>query len=281
MSRIKFSVQHKIYAFALLGVILSFLIYGCTTSNPKKTYSIQERIILDVIDGGRLYDEWWVEAKGAKEPDYDHPLWKFQSTNKLKGGATWRCKECHGWDYMGKDGVYGTGSHKTGFTGVLKSSSRSLEDIESILRGATNPDHDFSSVLDNKSISKLAIFIQKGLIDLRKHINYESKRPVRAQAENGMKLFNNQCKKCHGEKGNQLNFGSEDEKEFIGSVANSNPWEFVHKVRFGQAGTIMPSIREKLHLSDEENRMPSGIETGYKIPDVLDILEYARSLPAE
>ncbi|MDP2935907.1 MAG: hypothetical protein Q8O86_05400, partial [Dehalococcoidia bacterium] len=61
--------------------------------------------------GGKLYDEWWEEAPGATEPKGDQPLWATQTTNTRKGTDTWRCKECHGWDYGGKDGAYGSGSH--------------------------------------------------------------------------------------------------------------------------------------------------------------------------
>jgi len=38
------------------------------------------------------------------------PLWATQSSNTRSGKDTWRCKECHGWDYMGVDGAYGSGS---------------------------------------------------------------------------------------------------------------------------------------------------------------------------
>ncbi|MDP2660197.1 MAG: hypothetical protein Q8R28_05670, partial [Dehalococcoidia bacterium] len=71
-----------------------------------------------VAKGGRLYDTWWKEAPGASAPTGDQPLWATQTTNTRKGTDTWRCKECHGWDYGGKDGAYGSGSHKTGFVGV-------------------------------------------------------------------------------------------------------------------------------------------------------------------
>jgi mono/diheme cytochrome c family protein len=124
-------------------------------------------------------------------------------------------------------------------------------------------------------------FSKKGLIDLTLRIDYEKKRPIIADAKNGMKLFNEKCAKCHNEKGNEMNFGSEDKKEYIGTVANNNPWELTHKVRFGDPGTICPSLRIKLKLSDKDKRMPSGIETGYIMSDVMDILEHARSLPAK
>jgi thiosulfate dehydrogenase len=182
---------------------------------------------------------------------------------------------------MGKDGVYGTGSHKTGFPGVLGIRDMSIKDIESILMGSTNPDHNFANVMDYDAISKLALFLKKGLIDLRSRLDYETKRPKMADAKSGMRLYNDKCAKCHNEKGNGMNFGSEDKKEYIGTVAKNNPWELIHKVRFGEPGAICPSLRIKLKLSDEEKRMPSGIETGYIMSDVHDILEYSRSLPAE
>src|SRR3989304_10438538 len=68
--------------------------------------------------GGQLYDEWWA-VLGTEAPAADQPLWATQTTNTRSGGDTWRCKECHGWDYKGKDGAYGSGSHLTGFFGVM------------------------------------------------------------------------------------------------------------------------------------------------------------------
>src|SRR3990172_490672 len=70
-----------------------------------------------VAKGGRLYDQWWKEA-GVQAPAGNQALWATQTTNTRSGADTWRCKECHGWDYLGKDGAYGSGSHKTGFVGV-------------------------------------------------------------------------------------------------------------------------------------------------------------------
>ena len=77
----------------------------------------------DPIRGGQLYDNW-MATLGAVGPSQDHPLWQSrpdQTSNTRSGAATWRCKECHGWDYMGADGNYATGTHKTGFPGILDS----------------------------------------------------------------------------------------------------------------------------------------------------------------
>jgi len=63
-----------------------------------------------VSRGGQLYDEWW-KVTGAEAPTSSHPVWATQSTNTRTGEDTWRCKECHGWDYLGAEGAYGSGSH--------------------------------------------------------------------------------------------------------------------------------------------------------------------------
>jgi len=64
-----------------------------------------------IAEGGRLYDKWWSELE-LKEPRETHPA--YPTIGKKRDASTWRCKECHGWDYKGKDGAYGKGSHFTG-----------------------------------------------------------------------------------------------------------------------------------------------------------------------
>src|SRR3990172_4994333 len=68
--------------------------------------------------GGKLYDNW-MKTAGVATPAGNSPIWATQTTNKRIGADTWRCKECHGWDYKGKDGAYGGGSHRTGIAGIL------------------------------------------------------------------------------------------------------------------------------------------------------------------
>jgi len=272
----------KVYAVIILITFFLLSMYACNTSFLRSSYFVKEVTIADIIDGGKLYDRWWVETKGIEEPKNDHPLWKLQTTNKRKGSATWRCKECHGWDYKGKDGAYGTGSHKTGFPGIFGARNLSIKDIESILLGSTNPDHDFSNVFEYDSISKLAVFIKQGLVNSEAYIYNARKRSILADIENGKKLYNDKCIKCHDEDGRRTENVYHEKSDSLGSIANNNPWEFVHKVRFGTPGEgIMPSLRVKFKLSDDENQMPSGIDTGYMLFDVMDILEYSRSLPTE
>ncbi len=217
-----------------------------------------------IAAGGRLYDKWWKAVPNVKEPVGDHPMWASQTTNKRKGLDTWRCKECHGWDYRGTDGAYGSGSHKTGFPGVAAVQAKEVTQIKAILKGSTNPKHDFSFALDDTALTNLATFLKYGLVDLVPAIDAKTKKPVKADVARGKQL-SVVCTACHGPEGKKLNFGKPEDPEYVGTVAKENPWEFLHKVRIGQPGSDPP--------------MPTGVEMGWGLQEVLDILAYSQTLP--
>ena len=50
------------------------------------------------------------------------------------------------------------------------------------------------------------------------------------------------CDACHGQDGRTVNFDSPESPVYIGTLANDNPWEFLHKVRFAHPGSPMPSF---------------------------------------
>jgi thiosulfate dehydrogenase len=213
--------------------------------------------------GGRLYDKWWKVA-GVDEPTEDNPVWARQSTNTRSGSTTWRCKECHGWDYMGAFGPYGSGSHFTGFPGVFFAQDKSLEDIVAQISGNLDPEHDFSA-MGEAAITDVATFIKEGQIDMRDYVDYDSKAAIGSDTAKGEELYGSTCTVCHGEDGRLLNFGDADDPEFVGTIATGNPWEFIHKVLFGQPGT----------------NMPVAYDSGWTLQDVVDVLGYAQTLATE
>lgn len=217
------------------------------------------------IHGGLLYDEWW-DHIGVDVPEGDHPLWGTQSTNTRSGADTWRCKECHGWDYLGKDGAYGSGSHATGFPGVFDARTKSADEIVAALKGATNPDHDFSPYMTDEALTNLATFIQ-GLHDYRQYVDYSAKATLGGDPVNGKILFEEEqgCQWCHGSDGAKLNFGSAEEPELVGTIAVDNPQEFLHKALYGQPAS--------------NPRMVAAVERNWTIEQLVDILAYAQSLP--
>lgn len=218
-----------------------------------------------VARGGLLYDTWWKVVPGASEPKSDQALWSLQTTNKRKGSVSWRCKECHGWDYKGKDGAYATGSRRTGFPGVWEGAQKkSVEELAAILRGKPNPKHDFSSVLSPADITDLANFLKNGLVDVIRYVDYKSKKPIGGDAGRGKSQYVI-CGACHGPDGKKLNFGTDKEPEYVGTVAKANPQEFLHKIRVGQPGS--------------QPAMPGARVLGWTIEQMVDVLAYAQTLP--
>ncbi|MEK7848454.1 MAG: c-type cytochrome [Chloroflexota bacterium] len=212
---------------------------------------------------GRLYDNWSGELKVATPPG-NQALWGLQTTNTRTGRDTNRCKECHGWDYKGKGGAYSKGSHYTGFPGVINSASAlSREQLVQIMSSGQDYRHDFRAVLGNLHLGHVVDFLKWGPVNDTLYIDYATKKTIGANATRGKQLYDSTCAACHGSDGKQMNFGSAEAPEFIGTVAADNPWETLHKIRFGQPGTPMPA----------------GVVIGWSTQDALDILAYAQSLP--
>lgn len=241
-----------------LGLII-FLVVGllllsaCAAPEPASPASITR--------GGAMYDKWWKVAEGATEPTENQPLWATQSSNTRSGSTTWRCKECHGWDYKGIEGAYSSGSHKTGFTGVYDTgTTKKVAEILKIMKGGDNADHDFSAVMGDEALQDIANFLTEGLVDNTKYINYQTKEVIGADLTNGKKLYDATCVACHGANGKQIDF---HDGEGVRGVANDNPWETLHKIRFGQPGTAMPA----------------GLTNGWSTQDAVDVLGYSQTLP--
>ncbi len=216
----------------------------------------------DGVRGGALYDRWW-EVIGAEAPTTDHPLWASRpdrASNPRSGADTWRCKECHGWDYQGKDGAYVSGDHRTGIVGVLGTAMTPSE----LLSLLSDPNgHAYASVLGEQDLADLAVFVAEWTIDTREYIAADASfigDPTR-----GAEAFAANCAACHGAQGlNTTVVGGEPGfEDFPGLIADDNPQEFLHKIRFGQPGTAMPPLARSM-------------------PEVLgDLGAFAQTLPWE
>jgi len=211
-----------------------------------------------VAEGGRLYDNW-IAAIGAEDMTTDQPLWATQTTNTRTGNDTWRCKECHGWDYKGVEGRYAEGSHATGFPGVISSAGKTQEEL---LAAMKTGDHDFSSYLNDDQLNALVAFVQQ-VEDMAPYINDD--KTVNGDAANGETLFASNCQACHGEDGKALDFDDGEGVEFVGTIAADNPWEVLNKLQNGQPGEVMTA----------------GRNMDWTFQDLLDILAYIQTLPIE
>ncbi|OQX32548.1 MAG: hypothetical protein B0D87_01425 [Candidatus Sedimenticola endophacoides] len=233
----------KRFHLACLGVLLTLPGFACADSSIE--YSTSR--------GGRLYDKWFKEAD-RPSPKAANPAYPDTGKYKGKKASDWRCKECHGWDYKGRDGIYAKGKHFTGVAGVLGSDA--ADHMQRILRDAN---HGYGeAMLDEHDARDLANFLRHGVIDMAPYIDSTSGDPVDADAARGQVYYETVCANCHG-----LDGKAEDTAPPLGKVARSNPWEVLHKIVNGQPGAEMPSMR------------------AFDMQVSLDLVKYLRTLPAE
>ncbi len=215
-----------------LGLIAHIaIIAGITLAFSSATFAAE--IESSLSRGGQLYDKWFKVIK-AEKPKTTHPAWPAANTKK-KGNTTWRCKSCHGWDYMGKDGAYASGSYKTGIKGINGMKGADPAKIVAIIKDKT---HGFAGMMDEKDFQDLALFVSKGQEDMDKYIDRASKMPKGGDAARGEVYFNTICAQCHAKDGSLP-------KDMDKTLAKQmgNPWEVMHKILEGQPGEQMPALR--------------------------------------
>lgn len=208
-----------------------------------------------VARGGKLYDKWYKVVK-AEAPAKSHPLYRATEKNAKYATdpkANWRCKECHGWDGLGVDGAYGSGSHKTGIKGVNGMAGGDPAAVVALLKA---PAHGYGDKLSDEDLADLANFVVYGQIDLARYVDLETKTS-RGDAAAGKQVYNTACTGCHGADG-KLPTGMAP----LGSLVG-NPQEIMHKLLNGQPGETMPALRAIDHQVS------------------ADLLAYMATLPAQ
>jgi cytochrome c553 len=184
--------------------------------------------------GGRLYDKWWSENKAEKPAD-THPAYPGKN---YKGDATWRCKECHGWDLMGPEGGYAKGKHHTGIKGLRAAAGKQPSAIVAVLRDKT---HGYSAaMLTDADAMDLANFVAKGQVDMTRYVEYPSLKS-KGNAVQGKAYFETICAGCHGTDGKKI-----VDADPLSAVA-SNGAEMMMKVLNGQPKEAMPALRALDH----------------------------------
>ena len=246
---------------------------ACATENQD--FVNANILTADIKRGGQLYDKWWVTASQA-EPMADHAMWADRQTNPQNTtslSGTWRCKECHGWDYKGANGAYAQGSsHYTGFTGIDGASGKAAVSVFCSIWDGTGADQRHAFNTNTTGMTKndvLAItrFItapgDQGLVETNDYIN--SSKVAIGDATAGQTVFTNQAGcgsvSCHGADGDS-NMGG----HLLGELANDNPWEVLHKIRYGHPGSVMPSF-----IADTNNILSTT--------QIKNVLAYAQTLP--
>lgn len=236
--------------------ILGVVVISCAaTVNPTAP---EKAAANSILRGGMLYDNWFATL-GVAKPSATHAMWPASNTKK-KGNVTWRCKSCHGWDYMGADGAYASGSYASGITGIRSFDGGDPAAVVALLRGEV---HGYTqAMIPDAELDNIVAFVTQGQFSLDKYIDRASKKS-NGNAVRGKSFYNSICANCHGADGKTMNFKTADDPEFLGTLANGNPWEAINKIRHGQPDSQMPALGN------------------FPLKDINDILAYAQTLPAE
>jgi thiosulfate dehydrogenase len=230
---------------------------GPTTTVPA------EYVLADPIRGGLLYDRWW-RVNGAPTPAGNHPL--YPAFGQQTGSSTFRCKECHGWDYKGADGAYGDGSHFTGIRGVAGTTlgPRAIFDLLKADPEIVTGGHQMGDFgMTDRDLWDVVKMTLTGVIDTDDDIDPDGL--FVGDPFNGSSGYSDSCSSCHGGDGRALNFGTALTPVYVGTLADENPWEFLHKVRFGHPASPMPS----------------GELLGWSREVAADIGAYSQTLPVQ
>lgn len=209
--------------------------------------------------GGRIYDNWWVALDKPAPVYFTHP--SYPAEGEQSGAETWRCKECHGWDYKGADGVYRKGSHYTGIKGIEGAIGRDEAEIAALMR---DPVHGYTQeMINDAEMARLAAFVSRGQVDMSKYIDLETREIIAGDIDRGREVFQTNCAACHGYDGRQLNWGGPGEDAFVGTESVAAPDEVLNKILNAHPGVWMINLR------------PFGADLA------ADVLAYAATLPQE
>ncbi|PIV77773.1 MAG: hypothetical protein COW54_12905 [Rhodobacteraceae bacterium CG17_big_fil_post_rev_8_21_14_2_50_63_15] len=208
--------------------------------------------------GGRIYDNWW-EALDRDEPEGTNPA--YPASAKQEGAGTWRCKECHGWDYLGAEGIYRKGSHFTGIKGVMGARGLPPEALMATLRDANHP--YTPEMIADEEMLRVAVFLSQGLVDMRSFINYETRKVIAGSGDftRGRAIFQTTCAACHGFDGRALDWGAPGEHNYVGTEAQELPDEVFNKISNAHPGAAMINTR------------------AFSVEDRVSLMNYIATLP--
>ncbi|RMG37652.1 MAG: hypothetical protein D6720_02930 [Gammaproteobacteria bacterium] len=224
-----------------MDILRKVLLLGAACLLPLPSFAAQpdsQKALIysdlySIARGGRLYDNWFKE-KGLKPPTQPHPAYPPAGKFRGKKGADWRCKECHGWDYLGVEGVYGKGKHLTGFPGIRDAYRMTPKKLAKIL---SDEFHGYGpGTLSAADVYDLATFVARGTFPMDHYIDFEKERGM-GSVRRGREYYQTVCVGCHG-----LD-GKGEETPPLGKLARENPWEVMHKILNGQPGEDMPALR--------------------------------------
>jgi mono/diheme cytochrome c family protein len=210
--------------------------------------------------GGRIYDTWW-DALDRPVPTSTNPAYPVKANPKVTGADTWRCKECHGWDYQGADGIYSKGGHFSGIKGIFGAIGKSGEELKVIFRDKNHP--YTKEMITDGELDRLVAFVSRGQVDMRKFIDQKTRTVNAGDVNRGREIFQTVCAACHGFDGRMMDWGKNGEHNYVGTEGRDVPDEVFNKIYNAHTGVQMINLR------------------AFPVEDAISVLAYTATLPIE
>jgi len=206
---------------AILNVLAALtvgLVAGPVSAAEPATPASDEA---SIARGGRLYEYWAHESK-EREQVTPNPAFTTKQV-RVDPADTWRCVECHGWDYKGNHG----------FVGIRARFGGNPAEIVALLKAAP---HRFEELMSESDFIDLANFVVRGQVDMAPMI--ASARGLKTGASAWENMFATTCANCHG-----LDGGRQRGVPQLGDTARQQPSKVLHVIMNGHAGGNMPALR--------------------------------------
>ncbi|OHC74234.1 MAG: hypothetical protein A3G18_12095 [Rhodospirillales bacterium RIFCSPLOWO2_12_FULL_58_28] len=187
-----------------------------------------------IAQGGQLYDNW-IEITEAADPPMGTNEAYPQDKGKARKAKSWLCISCHGWDYKGKDGVFGKEGDKdfTGIKGVIGAAGKDPKSLLDVIKGKHGLKDDS---IEDEEVEALAAFVSAGLGDVGKYISATGQGT--GDKAKGKLYYSTLCINCHGADGKLI-----ADLPALGALTNENPWRGLHTIRNGRPKQPMPGLR--------------------------------------
>jgi mono/diheme cytochrome c family protein len=228
----------KLATLTVLSALMASLIAGSAPAAESTSPTSQDA---SIARGARLYENWAHESR-EREEVLPNPLFTTKDV-RVDAADTWRCVECHGWDYKGNHG----------FPSILSRQGGKPAEIVALLKAAP---HRFEGMMHESDFADLANFVTRGQVDMAPLI--DSARRLGTGAAAFENIFATTCANCHG-----LDGGRQRGIRQLGETARQQPSKVLHVVLNGHAGGNMPALRSF------GTSMAAGM------------LAYARTLPSQ
>jgi mono/diheme cytochrome c family protein len=204
---------------AALTALTAAVFLADTTSAAEPARSPGDEA--SIARGARLYENWMQEARERPQV-LAHPAFVTKQV-RVEPADTWRCVECHNWDYKGKHD----------FVGIRDRQGGNPDEIITMLKG---PPHRFEGLMHESDFVDLANFVTRGQVDMAPLI--DSARRLKTGVASWENIFATTCANCHG-----LDGGRQRGVPPLGETARQQPSKVLHVVLNGHAGGNMPALR--------------------------------------